>query len=975
MTDSVSAPPPPTPPPSHLDPQELLDSLSVSLSTDVEMLANELRTCWRRGDRVSIELLGAVYDRIATHEELLLDAIYHEVLLREEFGENPAVGEYVTRFPPLAERLERLFAVHGAMESEWEDDPDADPQESIPDAVASGRQPSSTDWNNSPGGAPKRRRRRAAIVDAPPGYELKEELGRGGMAVVYRARQQNLDRIVALKMILGGAITSPAVLVRFEQEARTVAQLQHPGIVQIYEVGEHRGLPYLSLEYLAGGTLHDWLRGRPLPAIEAARLIERVARTVQFAHDRGVIHRDLKPANLLLTQRPSESSFEATLVVDPNAPAGDSHPAGDVGVKIADFGLARWHGTANNLTITGQVIGTPSYMAPEQARGAGDDAARPALDVYSLGAILYELLTGHPPFRGATLLDTLAQVRNDEPVSPRRLQPQLPRDLETICLKCLEKSPERRYAAAGSLADDLARFLKGQTITARPVMWPERVWKWMQRSPGVAALTAATVLFAGAGLTGIMEGARRAEQSANDARRDRDKADELWKTADEQRKLAETEQARAVAAHEEAERQRQLAEADKLRAIAARTEAESNFRSAMDAVNALTRLGQQLRYEPRQQATSRRIFDESLKFYEGFLTARSGDPALQYLAAVALLEAGDVRSDMGEVEKADELLTRAAGLLNELIEHEPSNLTYRWSASRIAHKHGHLNRRRLQPEAAEENYLTGIVHLDAILAANPTNAVALVEKSNAILNRCVVLQFTGRLWEAQRELTESVRIMRQVVAQQPHNDYFHSELARSLDDLGKYYWLTARPAECEPFVREALQIREQLYQRRSNQPGYCSQYARSLSFVGQFESDRAQFDAAKALLQKAIEILGPLLADYPEIYEYWAELHVVHVAQLRIAVRQKGLAGMDAEWRTLKAFLDRACQQFPEDRLFQDRQSQSALRYAFVLWDTPTASSLLKSARDYLPQLGTLPPSAIEAPRPEPTDATAPLNE
>jgi WD40 repeat protein len=300
---------------------------------------------------------------------------------------------------------------------------------------------------------------------AVPGYEVMRELGRGGMGVVYQARHLKLGRIVALKMILAGGHAGKDELTRFVVEGEAIARLQHPNIVQIYEVGECGGLPFFSLEFCPGGSLDAKLAGTPLPPREAAQLVETLARAMQAAHDRGVVHRDLKPANVLLA--------------DGGAP------------KITDFGLAKKLDDASGRTNTGAIMGTPSYMAPEQAEGKKD--VGPAADTYALGAILYECLTGRPPFKAANALDTIMQVAADEPVPPRQLQPTTPRDLETICLKCLQKEPGKRYASAAALADDLRAFQAGEPIRARPVAALERAAKWVRRNPAVAALATAVV--------------------------------------------------------------------------------------------------------------------------------------------------------------------------------------------------------------------------------------------------------------------------------------------------------------------------------------------------------------------------------------------------------------------------------------------------------------------------------------------------
>jgi WD40 repeat protein/serine/threonine protein kinase len=319
---------------------------------------------------------------------------------------------------------------------------------------------------------------------APPGYEILGVLGRGGMGVVYKARQQGLNRLVALKMPTAGADIGPAQLARFRREAEAVAQLQHPNIVQVYEVGEHAGRCYFSLEYLRGGSLAQQFTGSPLPARRAAELLRSLAWAVHAAHEHGIVHRDLKPANILL------QIADDRLQID--KPVTDAETSAICNLKsaipkITDFGLAkRLQGDAGT-TQSGAVMGTPSYMAPEQASGK-NEAVGPAADVYALGAILYELLTGRPPFRAGTVLDTLDLVRSEEPVPPRRLQPKTPHDLETIALKCLAKEPERRYPSAGLLAEDLERWLEGRPIQARPVSTWERGVKWVKRRPAVSPL-------------------------------------------------------------------------------------------------------------------------------------------------------------------------------------------------------------------------------------------------------------------------------------------------------------------------------------------------------------------------------------------------------------------------------------------------------------------------------------------------------
>jgi serine/threonine protein kinase len=334
------------------------------------------------------------------------------------------------------------------------------------------------------------------------GYEIQGELGRGGMGIVYKARQTSLNRIVAVKIILTGDEADGERRIHFRTEAEAIARLQHPNIVQIHEVGEHDGRSFVVLEYVEGGSLAEQLNGMPQPVDASARFVETVARAIHYAHERGIIHRDLKPANVLLQIADRRSQIDN--------PADNVRQSAICNLqsaipKITDFGLAkllRENGESlGDKTPTGMILGTPQYMAPEQARGPREVVGR-AADVYALGAIMYELLTGRPVFQGETPLETVEQARLQEPVAPSRLRPKLPRDLEIICLKCLRKEPAQRFTTAEDLAEDLRRFLAGEPIRARPLAAWRRGLKWARRRPA----TAASLLVASVAIVSILAG-------------------------------------------------------------------------------------------------------------------------------------------------------------------------------------------------------------------------------------------------------------------------------------------------------------------------------------------------------------------------------------------------------------------------------------------------------------------------------------
>jgi serine/threonine protein kinase/formylglycine-generating enzyme required for sulfatase activity len=345
-------------------------------------------------------------------------------------------------------------------------------------------------------------------AEAPsiPGYEIERVIGFGGMGVVYKARHLALKRAVAIKMLLLGKYARPAELARFRIEAEVVARLQHPNIVQIHEVGEVAGHAYCVLEFVEGGNLARKIDGKPLPVRDSARLVETLARAIHLAHSRNVVHRDLKPANVLLT--------------------ADGTP------KITDFGLARQLDSDSGETSAGAVLGTPSYMAPEQAAGH-THVAGPAADVYALGAILYDCLAGRPPFKGASIVQTLDQVCTQEPAPPSHWRKGTPRDLDTICLKCLRKEPEKRYASAAELADDLLRYQEGKPIRARPVGNLERALKWAGRNSLLTGALAALLLVTVLGVAGVVWKYADAEDQRSIAE---DKKKQAQKEADKAKK-------------------------------------------------------------------------------------------------------------------------------------------------------------------------------------------------------------------------------------------------------------------------------------------------------------------------------------------------------------------------------------------------------------------------------------------------------
>jgi eukaryotic-like serine/threonine-protein kinase len=525
------------------------------------------------------------------------------------------------------------------------------------------------------------------------GYEILGVLGEGGMGIVYKAKHARLDRFVALKMIRAGAGARPQDLARFEAEAKAVAAIEHPNIVRIFEIGEYGGMPYCSLEFLPGGTLSRKIGGKPIAAREAGRIAELLARAIAVAHKAGIIHRDLKPANVLI--------------------AADGAP------KITDFGLVKRLEDDSSHTRTGSILGTPSYMSPEQARGETRNIG-PAADQYALGAILYELLTGRPPFQGVSVLDTLDQVRKSEPVPPSQLQPKMPRDIETICLKCLQKEQTRRYPDVTALAEDLHRFQSGEPIVARPVSAVERLGRWCLRNKTVAGLTAFAALL----LLMLVSGACYGYVTVS-------------------RKNVALEAATDVAKNERAEAQKK----QRIAETAARTATAENRRSLEAQTEMIDLLSVKLLHVPGIEEIRGELLDKVTKGLEAGATGMTG-----------------IRDEIGWDPKDEEINWR----------------TLARSYQALANQNLAINRF----EAALKQYqrMDEIIERLAKLAPGDQQARIRMLRTKRQLGY-IAHHHLGDSAQAKKYFDEAIKINEECVEKAPDQEQFKRDLANSLGQL------------------------------------------------------------------------------------------------------------------------------------------------------------------------------------------------
>lgn len=662
------------------------------------------------------------------------------------------------------------------------------------------------------------------------GYVIEGELGRGGMGVVYKARQPKLRRTVAIKMIRAAGLASEEHVARFYAEARAVAALQHVNIVQIHDIGESETLPYFSLEFVPGSSLDKKLAKQPQPPLESAAMIETLARAMHYAHLHGIVHRDLKPANILLSEE---------------------------GVpKITDFGLAKDTGEDSGMSRDGQAMGTPSYMPPEQARG---DLALlgPKADVYALGAILYEMLVGRPPFLGANAYDTLLQVLKNDPIAPSQLVPRLPKDVETICLKCLEKDPEKRYSSALELAEDCHRYVAGEPILSRPISAPERAWRWCKRNPRMAALvaTVAGLLVTVAVGSSVAAMVILAERDAKEV----------------QRKAAVKAQGLAEMHEQIAKKEQRLAtEQSQLAFESLKTVIVDIHKQLDDAPRTLTLKQQLLNTAIESLDAVQKVADRA-----EMDRAESVDATLQ----MAYTQLAENYQKMGDIDEAIVATERCLEMARDRSSEKAAEL-------------GDHDASRLNVAAVAAN----LGNLKMLHQRDPEAALALLDES---LRICLELGAKTRTaGEGSGVITDQ------------QLDSLVDE-ARSM--IGYLHYVQGDPAAAAPLFREALAARRAVVASIPDDRDAKRALGRSVKAVGETSFLLGDRDGAFRLYDECLALEHELVARNPGVPDLEIDLAVTEGDYGDLCIREGDLAGARSHYDRSIELLRRLSEQDPEN--------------------------------------------------------------
>ncbi len=705
-------------------------------------------------------------------------------------------------------------------------------------------------------------------------FQIQRELGRGGCGVVFLAHDPQLGRDVALKVPRAETVLSGEWRERFQREGRAAAGLDHPNIVSLYEVGEAGPVDFLVYAYCSGSSLANWLGQRhdPVPFDEIATLTQTLATAVAYAHSRGVLHRDLKPANILLSVPSCHLSVVSADVARKPRTADNRPPTTDnwqltTSPKITDFGLAKLieagqeKQRAVGLTRSGAIMGTPAYMAPEQADGRTKDIGA-GTDVYGLGAILYELLTGRPPFVGETELDTLLAVRLHEPVAPRLLRPKVPRDLETICFKCLQKEPSKRYTSAQDLADDLQRYSRGEPVHARPVSTTERLVRWCRRNPRVAVLTGAVgflVVLVTAGSLVAAVFLARAYQRA-DAHSDR-----MGQTVD--RYLVGVAENEKLKEHGlEPLRRELLGMAREHYEWMTQIEGNSTELEARRGI-AYLRLGQiTAQIDSQREAIS--LYQRARDTLTEYLRAEPNAHAHRGELARTHLALSNAYKSIGQtadaLSAAQDALSIAMGLVNEY----PDIPVYRATLSAVHHNLGHLHRTSGRTADAKDAFESGLA-IDQQLAKShpdvPSYQDSLAQTHNAL---AILLVELGKPHDAARSLEASMTGARDLVQRYPNTSRYQAMLAERCVNLGMVHMQLGRNDKAEDAGREASAVLKKLVDRHPTVPLYRYQLGACRHNLGRLYRETQRFELGEQEFADAAAIWKVLVRDHADVVAY-----------------------------------------------------------------------------------------------------------